>query len=135
MTSEIPGADQIRDLLWNTVEPLTQLKDVYDKNIRSLESKRNEGVPRSNNHAFQDEVNKIHAIYMQHIEASIINLKAQNDNAKRIKKLFARPDDEFIELAQSLPLIIHLHESLQAEHKLNEAAITSLENKVVELIS
>lgn len=129
MTSEISAANQVRELLWNTVEPFTQQKEGYDKFIHILESKRNEGVPCSKNPAFQ------HAIYMQRIEASITNLKAQNDNVERIKKLFARPDDEFIVLAQSLPLIIHLHKSLQAEHKLNEAAVKTLENKVIELIS
>jgi len=135
MTSEISTDNQLREQLWQSVEPLTQLKEAYDKTIRSLESKKNEGVPCSKNPAFQQEVNKTHAVYMQHIEASIANLKTQNTNVERIKDLFARRDIELIELFQRLPLILHLHESLQAEHKLNEAAITSLENKIVELIS
>ncbi|HEX4839189.1 MAG TPA: hypothetical protein VFU89_01965, partial [Rhabdochlamydiaceae bacterium] len=119
MPTEISAADQVREFLWNTVEPFTQQKEGCDKFIHILESKKNEGVPCSKNPAFQDEVNKTHAIYIQRIETSTTNLKAQNGNVERIKELFARPDDEFIELVQSLPLIIHLHESLQAEHKLN----------------
>ena len=135
MTTGISNEDCMRELLWGTVEPLTQVKEGYDKSIRTLESKRIEGIPLSKNPAFQAEVDKTHAIYMQYIETSITNLKAQIAIGEEIKALFARRDIDLGGLSASLAEIQSRLSPLLAQRQVNAAEIKKLEDKIVELIS
>lgn len=135
MTAGISNEGCIRELLWNAVEPLTRAVDTYGESVRDLESKRNEVIPRTKNPAFQSEVNKTHALYMQHIEMAIINLKAQIAIGKEIKELFARRDIGFGKLSASLGKIQSRLTPLQTQLNINKDEIKKLEDKIIDLIS
>ncbi|HEY5235049.1 MAG TPA: hypothetical protein VIJ14_02625 [Rhabdochlamydiaceae bacterium] len=125
--------DTIKDALWQGVQQLTKGEEIYQKTLCNLEAKRNEQAPHSKNPAFQEELNKTHAVYQKWIEASILNTKAQSAIEQELKALFERKLDLFA-LHNSLVEIQSRLNPLLLQHKGNEAEIKKLEDRIVELM-
>ena len=132
MATGIPS--DIKDALWDGVQQLMMGKEVYDKTLQNLEAKKGESTPQAKNASFQDELKKTHDVYKQTIRRSIENIKAQYAIGQELKGLFERAKD-LQELGHSLTdFQIRLNPLLQ-QHKENASEITSLENRIVELIN
>jgi hypothetical protein len=134
MTNAVSSdTDAIKDVLWQGVQQLTQGEETYQNTLRSLEAKKSEQPPHSKNPAFQEELNKTHAVYQQWIEASILNTKAQSAIEKELKALFERELDLF-SLHHSLLEIQSRLNPLLLQHKTNDAEVKRLEDRIVELM-
>jgi hypothetical protein len=119
-------------LLWQRVQQLTKGEEVYKQTLQNLEAKKNEQAPQSKNPAFQEELNKTHAVYQKWIEASILNTKAQRAIEQGLKALFERELDLFT-LHTSLTEIQSRLTPLLLQHKEYETQIKKLEARIVEL--
>lgn len=127
------AVSDIKDTLWEGVQHLTKGEAIYQETLRNLEAKKNEQAPRSNNPAFQEELNKTHAVYQQWIAASILNTKAQSAIEQELKALFERELDLF-SLHTSLTVIQFRLIPLTSEHKENDAQVKKLKDRIVELM-
>lgn len=133
MATGVSSEDAIRDLLWQGVQQLAMSEDVYKNALNSLEAKKNELVPSSKNPLSQEELNKIFATYQRVIQESIENIKAQYMIGVELKMLFERPID-LLTISDSLTDIQNRLNPLLSQHKVNEAEIKSLEDRIIELI-
>lgn len=123
----------LKEALWQGVQGLTKGEEIYQKTLQNLEVKKNEQAPQSKNPAFQEELNKSHAVYQNWIKASILNTEAQRDIERELKALFERELDLF-KLHNSLTEIQSRLNPLLLQHKEIETQIKKLEDRIAELI-
>ena len=135
LTTGISDLDAISDRLWQGVQQLSMSETVYQNALSTLETKKGEPVPSSSNPSMQDELNKTYAIYQRVIQESIDTIKAQYMIGLELKMLFARRPIDLSTLSDSLTDIQNRLNPLLTQHKINEAEITRLETRIVELMN
>lgn len=133
MATGVSDLNAIRDALWQGAAQLSMSDTVYQNALSTLEAKKGEPVPSSNNPLIHDELNKAHAAYQRVIQESIENIKAQYMIGLELKMLFSRQID-LLTLSNSLTDIQNRLNPLLAQHKINEAEIQRLETRIVELM-
>lgn len=134
MSTVSSDMDTIKEALWQGVQRLTRGEEIYQKTLQNLEAKKNEQAPQSTNPAFQEELNKTHAVYQSWIKASILNTKAQSAIEQELKALFEGELDLFT-LHHSLTEIQSRLNPLLLQHQENETQIKKLEDRITELMA
>jgi hypothetical protein len=125
--------DSFKDVLWEGVKQLTKGQEIYEETLRILQSKKAEPIPQSKDPSLQEELTKIHTIYLQWIESSIVNTKAQCQIEQELKDLFERDFDPMA-FSTSLTKIQSRLNPLLSQHQEIDAAIKQLEDRISVLI-
>lgn len=127
MTSRISETAKIKELLWNALPDVKELGTM----LRALESISNERVPRAENLAFQDELNRTHATYMQCINKRVTYINEQIVIIKDVKALLTSDNVGQTELLE-ITSRFHL---MRTQLQRNNAECAMLENRITELQS
>ncbi len=125
--------DSFKEVLWEGVKQLTKGQEIYEETLRILQAKKAEPTPQSKDPSLQEELTKIHTIYLQWIEASIINTKAQCEIEQELKALFERDFDP-LAFSISLTEIQSRLNPLLSQHQEIDAAIKQLEDRISVLV-
>ena len=125
--------DSFKEVLWEGVKQLTKGQEIYEETLRILQAKKAEPTPQSKDPSLQEELTKIHTIYLQWIEASIINTKAQCEIEQELKSLFERDFDPMAFSTSLTKIQSRLH-PLLSHHQKIDAAIKQLEDRISVLI-
>ena len=102
----------------------------------NLKTKLSESTPKASNPICQNELEKIHSIYKKVIEASLPNIQNQIDTITVLGQVMQTSATEKQgDFSGTLADLNRQFDALQATHKVYEKQITTLENRIVELIS
>jgi hypothetical protein len=127
MSTITANETQIRETMMELAFKMVMSQSVYDTTIQGLQTLQTTITPTAANPDFQEEMNRIHALYQRIIPLAIQNIQAQYAAGTTFH---SRIVAELTKTPLNLPVIAQLMQEtqatlapLQAEHKQNEAVM------------
>ena len=126
--------DAFTEVLLQGAQAIGTSNEGYRGAIHSWETKVNEPVPQAKNPSLQEELNKTHSVYQQRIKDTVANLKDLVAVGEELKSLYERQFEPLTFMVSHTD-IKNRYDALLSKHKDYEVEVTTLENRIVELMS
>lgn len=137
MATTLSANLQIRDAIIQMSSQLLMSESIFQQTVAKLEKLQSDTAPVAKNPAFQEELNKVHAIFQKVVPLAMANITSQYQASKDFgPRISAEAQKE----NPNLPVISELLEALQSQltplqtqHKKLEAIMGLLTFRIVTL--